>query len=408
MENPKGEFVPGMFAKVRLALGEPHKALLLPESAITRGLRAETSVLIVNDKNRLEERSVTLGGRFDGLREIREGLKSSDLVIQSLRGPDLNLRPGVEVNPREEKGSPHKKPVGDGGAAAPQPLPELPVNGPALIVTAIYPGANAQTVEETVAAPISQQINGMEGLVHQFASCTNDGEMRMTLFLKKGTDLNAAQVAAQNRIALALPALPEEIKRSGITVKKRPVHLLGVAFTSPTGRYDQIYLANYAHIQIRDELAGVAGVGEVTLYGDQNPGPQLRLEIDRVRVAALGLTVNDVVSALHNQNLSTSGVADEKLNVAFNGRRADPETIGDLILKATKEGRMVRLRDVAKIELASGWNTTTSLDGKPCVLLLVARSYDADAKETAKAVRERVKKLQELAPEGLEMRLIDE
>jgi RND family efflux transporter MFP subunit len=400
LENPKSELLPGMFAKVRIALGQPRKALLLPESALFTS--DGVGVLVVTDKNVLESRKVEVGGRFDELYEVKQGLKATDVVVRDPRGRKV----GDEVKPREgEKLSPAKP--GPGGVSAPRPLPELPVNGPALIVTATYLGANAHVVDETVAGPISQQINGMEGLVHQFASCTNDGEMRLTLLLKKGTDLNTAQVVAQNRVALALPALPEVVNRQGISVKKRTVQLLSLALLATDDSRDHFYLARFADKQIKDEVSRVAGVGDVSFFGDVNPQVQMRLEFDRTRLAALGVTVNDVVTTLHNQNLSTGTATNESLIVSSIGRVVDAETLTDLIVKANKEGRMIRLRDVAKVEMTSGVSSMTTLDGKACVVLLISRTFDADAKETEKAVRERIEALKKVLPTGLDFRVIE-
>jgi RND family efflux transporter MFP subunit len=404
MDNPKGDVLPGMFAKVRIALGEPHKVLLVPASATYRDAKQSPNVYfvyVIDEKNVVVERQIRVGTRVGDDLAIEDGLKPGERILEDY---NCGARPGTEITPKEKKPSLGKKP-GDGGVSAPRPMPELPINGPALIVTTTYPGADAHTVEETVAGPISKELASMEGLVHQFSTCTNDGALRLTLVLKKGTDLRTAQVVAQNRVALASPRLPEAVNRQGIAVKRRTVHLLNVVVTSPTGRYDRQYLANYASLQICDELARVAGVGDVAFHGDAGPTPQVQIQFDKVKLAAFGLTMADAMHAVQAE-ITPSGLV--KPGIALVDRPKDIDAMGDIVVKFVREGQPLKLRDVARIELVSGWSTTTTLDGKSCVILLVSRTFDADAKETEKAVRERLKKLQEAAPAGIELRVVDE
>jgi RND family efflux transporter MFP subunit len=204
LPNPKGEVYPGQFVRVRLTLGPARKALLVPDAGVTR-TSAGARVLVVNDKNILEERPVKLGPLAGGLRVIEEGLGPNDwVVVGGLPG----LKAGDEIKPRREKmpaGAAPGEELRPGGTGWRPPLPEFPGVGPALLVTTIYPGANARTVQETVAAPIEKQLDGLEGVVHRFLVCTDEGEMRLTLTFKKGTDLNTAMVLARNRVALAEP-----------------------------------------------------------------------------------------------------------------------------------------------------------------------------------------------------------
>lgn len=404
MDNPKGDLLPGMFARVRITLGEPRKALLVPNISVFTWINRASGgqgygVMVVDEKNTVKLREVKRGSLHGTMREIEAGLTTADRV-----STNPNVSEGKEVTPVEEKATPDKKPGGDGGAFTPRPLPDIPIQGPALIITANYPGANAHTVEETVAGPISKQIDGMEGLVHQFATCTDAGDASLTLVLRTGTDLNAAQVLAQNRVALSLPALPEAVNRQGITVKKRTVNFLSVAVLSPNDSRDRQFVAAYAEERLKDELGRVAGVGAVTFYGETSPAPQVRIEYDRARLAVFGLTIADAMRAVQAE---TSPSALVRPGVTIADRPKSVEEIGNVVVKATN-AHIVRLKDVARLDEVAVWNTTTTLDGKPCVILLVSRAFDADARETAKAVRERLKKLQESAPEGLEMRVIDE
>jgi len=289
-----------------------------------------------------------------------------------------------------------------------RPLAELPGSGPALVVTTACPGATAQVVEDTVAGPISQELNGMDKVTHHVLACADDGTMRLTLMFQKGTDLNLAQVMAQNRIAQALPKLPEVVRQTGITVKKRGVYLGAVALVSPTDRYDRTFLANYAKLQLRDELARVPGIADATFYGDTEPGRQVRLLVDGDKMAALGMTTSDLVTTLRGQGLSVEmPPGGRHLALTFTGRLADPADFKEILVKAGKDGQAVRLGAVASVEEVEGWGNTTAVDGKPALILLVSRLTDADARATAKALRDRLAELGKVLPEGLEVKVID-
>src|SRR5262249_12909582 len=185
-------------------------------------------------------------------------------------------------------------------------LPELPVAGPALLVTASYPGASATVVQETIAAPIEQQLNGLEGVLQRFAICTNQGELQLTLIFKKGTDLDRALTLAQNRVAIALPQLPDVVRQNGVSVKKRPVFLLGLALLSPDSSHDREFLARFAD-QMRDELVRTPAVADVTFLGAKGPLPQFAIHFDREKLAARGLTITRALEVLREQNLQSAG-----------------------------------------------------------------------------------------------------
>ena len=340
-----------------------------------------------------------------GLAEVKAGLTADDRVV---RDPARH-RAGQEVKPQPVTDRPAKpRGLGRTPPRPARPPADFSGPGPALVVTATYPGASAEVVEGTVAGPIGQELNGLEKVTHHVLACADDGTMRLTLLFEKGTDLNRAQVVAQNRIAQALPKLPEVVRQNGITVKKRGVHLAAVALVSPNDRYDRVYLANYAKLQLRDELARVPGMADATFYGDTEPGKQVRLVVDRERMAALGLTISDVANALRDQGLSVEVPPGARhLAITFTGRLADPDGFKDIILKAGKDGERVRLGAVARVEEAEGWGNTTALDGKPAVILLVSRLPDADPKAAAKALRDRLAELAKGLPDGVEVKVID-
>src|SRR5690242_4730294 len=190
------------------------------------------------------------------------------------------------------------------GAVAAVNLPVAqypPITPPSIWVSCTYPGANAQVVADSVAAPIEQQVNGVEGMMYMVSQSNNDGSYQLTVTFKPGVNLNFAQVLVQNRINLALPLLPDVVKQAGVTTRKRNPDILQViALYSPGGRYDQLYLSNYATIKIKDELARVDGVGDVQQFGQQDYS--LRVWIDPDRLAGLNMTAADVANAIREQN----------------------------------------------------------------------------------------------------------
>lgn len=403
LANPKDEVRPGQRATVRVPLSNPRKALLVPEQAIDHSGAGGYTVLIVSDKDVLEQRRIEIGQVADGLVEVTAGLKPGDRVA---RDP-ARLQAGQPVKPQTAPDRANKN--GDLGVGLPpeRPVPELPGTGPALVVQAKYPGANAAVVAEVVSAPIDQQINGLEKLTHRVLACGNDGTMRLTLLFETGTDLNKAQVLAQNRVAMALPQLPDEVRRLGPSVKKRGVFLAAVAVRSPTDQYDRIFLANYAKARLGDELARVPGVADVTFYGDTEPGKQVRLLIDREKLARMGLTVSGLADALRDQGLTASIMGGHNPSLSLAGHLPDPDQLGRMEV-ANDKGQKVPIGNVARIELATGWGTATALDGKPCVLLLVSRLTDADVKATSKVLRDQMAELAKQAPEGVELKVIGE
>ena len=256
------------------------------------------------------------------------------------------------------------------------PLAQYPdITPPTVEVSAYYPGANAQVVADTVAAPIEQQVNGVENMMYMSSQCTNDGNYTLTVTFKPGVDLNMAQVLVQNRESLAEPILPELVKRRGVSVKKKsPSILMIINVFSPDGSRDNLYLSNYATIQLRDELARLDGVGDITYIGQRNYS--MRVWLDPQKMAFRNLTSSDVVTAIEQQNIQVAAgqlgqppVANGQafqFTITTLGRLSDSEQFADMILKADATGGIVRLRDVARVELgAQGYDQACTLDGKP-------------------------------------------
>jgi multidrug efflux pump len=292
------------------------------------------------------------------------------------------------------------------------PLAQFPsISPPTVQVTCNYPGANAKDVAEAVAAPIEQQVNGVEGMMYMSSQCTNDGTYNLTVTFKHGVDLDMAQVLVQNRVNLAVPLLPDVIKQTGVTTLKRsPDILLGFAINSPNGRYDQLYLSNYALMQIRDELSRVPGVGDVFLFGQRDYS--MRIWVDPERLAARGMTAGDVVNAIREQNAQVAtgsigqppmrGGQAQQITLSTLGRLADVEQFENIILKVSRDGRMTRVKDVARVELgAKSQDVNVRFDDKPTTFLAVFQMPDANALETHDRVVAKMNELAQNFPEGV-------
>ncbi len=307
--------------------------------------------------------------------------------------------------------------LGGGIAVWVLPVAQYPeITPPTVEVSASYPGADAQTVANTVAAPIEQQVNGVEGMLYMSSQCTNDGAYTLTVTFNLGVDLNMAQVLVQNRVAMALPVLPDLVTRKGVAVKKKsPNVLMIVNLSSPDGSRDNLYLSNYATIQLRDELARLPGVGDITYLGQRDYS--MRLWLDPGKMAKLNLSPSDVVATIQQQNAQVAagqiGQPPVPSGQVFQytmttlGRLVDVEQFAEMMIKTDAQGRIVRVRDVARIELgAQGYDQTCTLDGKPSVALSVYQLPGTNALKTASLVREKMEELKKRFPEGLDYSIV--
>ncbi|WFU72375.1 MULTISPECIES: multidrug efflux RND transporter permease subunit [unclassified Bradyrhizobium] len=292
------------------------------------------------------------------------------------------------------------------------PVSEYPqVVPPTVVVTTQYPGASAQTVSDTVAAPIEQEINGVEDMLYLYSQATSNGQLTITVTFKLGTDLDKAQVLVQNRVAIAQPRLPEEVQRNGVTTRKNSPDILMVVFMlSPDDTFDQLYISNYALLQVRDQLLRLDGVGDIQIFGARDYS--MRLWLDPDRIANLGLTSTEVIAAIRAQNIQIAGgqIAEPPItdrafqpNLTFTGRLKDPRQFEDILIKAGSDGRVVRLRDVARIELgALAYSTNSFLLRKSAVGMLVTQRPGSNALATAKGISDTMTKLKESFPRGLD------
>jgi hydrophobe/amphiphile efflux-1 (HAE1) family protein len=292
------------------------------------------------------------------------------------------------------------------------PVAEYPqVVPPTVVVTTQYPGASAQTVSDTVAAPIEQQINGVEDMLYLYSQATSNGQLTITVTFKLGTDLDKAQVLVQNRVAIAQPQLPDEVQRNGVVTRKNSPDILMVVFMlSPDDSFDQLYISNYALLQVRDQLLRLDGIGDIQIFGARDYS--MRLWLDPDKIANLGLTAGDVVAAIRAQNLQITGgqlaappIADRAFqpNLTFTGRLKDIQQFEDILVKAGQDGRTVRLRDVARIELgALDYTTNSFLLRKTAVAMLVTQRPGSNALATAKNISDTMAKLKANFPKGLD------
>ena len=243
------------------------------------------------------------------------------------------------------------------------PVAQYPdIAPPTIQVSASYPGASAETIAETVAAPIEEEINGVDGMLYISSQSSAAGQTTITVTFKPGTDLDTAQVLVQNRVALAEPRLPEEVRRLGIsTIKANPDALLVVHMYSPDRSRNQLYISNYIRLQMRDRLQRLKGVGQIRAFGFREYS--MRVWIDPERAASFNLTGEDIVTALRGQNVEIAGGTLDapptdkqgafQVNLEAQGRLKTPDEFGNVIVKQEKGGRLVRLKDVARIELGA-------------------------------------------------------
>ncbi len=297
------------------------------------------------------------------------------------------------------------------------PISEYPeVVPPTVVVRAVYPGANPKTISETVAAPLEQAINGVEHSLYMFSQATSDGVMTLTITFNLGTNLDNAQVEVQNRVSQALPKLPEEVRRLGVTTTKTsPDLLMVVHLFSPDGRYDDIYVRNYATLQVRDVLSRLNGVGQVRVFGSGDYA--MRVWLDPNKVAAKGLTASEVVAAIREQNVQvaagavgqqpTSSAVATELLINTKGRLATEDEFGAIVVKSGPGGERVQLRDVARVELgASEYALRSLLNNQAAVALPIAQLPGSNAIATSDAVRATMKELKKNFPDGLDYDIV--
>ena len=295
------------------------------------------------------------------------------------------------------------------------PLSEYPqVTPPTVQVTASYPGANPQVIADTVASPLEQAINGVEGMMYMQSQMSTDGRMVLTISFEQHVDPDVAQIQVQNRVSRALPRLPPDVQRIGVvTEKTAPDILMVVHMLSPGDHYDPLYVSNYAMLNVRDELARLPGIANVIIGGEGEYA--MRVWLDPKKVASRGMTASDVVAAIREQNVQVAAGsigqqpnASSAFQVTVNalGRLTTEEQFGDIVIKAGASGQVTRLRDVARLELGSdNYTMRGQLNGENAVGLQILMTPGSNALDTSSAVRATMERLQAKFPEGIEYKI---
>ena len=292
------------------------------------------------------------------------------------------------------------------------PIAEYPdVVPPSVVVRTVYPGANPKVIAEAVATPLEEAINGVEGMMYLKSVAGSDGVLQMTVTFRPGVDADDAAVRVQNRVSQALARLPEDVRRQGVTTQKQsPTFLMVVHLTSPDGRYDTLYLRNYARLHVKDALARIPGVGDAQIFGGGDYA--MRAWLDPDRIAALGLTASDVVAAMREQNVQVSAgqlgadpMPDSRFLTLINaqGRLRSEEEFGRVVLKAGADGQVVYLSDVARLELgASDYTLRSKLDGSNAVGIGIFQAPGANALQIRDEVLATMDGLAQTFPQGVE------
>ena len=293
------------------------------------------------------------------------------------------------------------------------PVAQYPeVAPPTVQITTKYPGASAEIVSQTVATPLEEQINGVENMLYMVSQATGDGNLTLTVTFKLGTNLDNAQVLTQNRVAIATPQLPQEVQRQGIITKKNsPDLMMVINMVSPDNSLDQLYISNYATLQIKDPIARIDGVGDVQIFGARDYS--MRIWLDPDRLAELNLTADDVTSAVRGQNIQVSagslGAPPVKspsafeINVQTLGRLISPRQFEDIVIKSDGNGRVTRIRDVGHVELgAQNYNLDANLSGKTSAAIGIFQLPGSNALATADRVKAEMRELKLRFPAGLD------
>src|SRR3954447_9298025 len=296
------------------------------------------------------------------------------------------------------------------------PITEYPqIAPPTVVVSASYAGASAEVVAQTVAAPIEQEINGVDNMLYVVSQSTGNGAVSISVVFKTGTNIDQAQVLVQNRVSIALPRLPEEVQRVGVTVRKNsPDLMLVIHLISPDGRLDQQYISNYATINIKDVITRIDGVGDTIVFGARDYA--MRVWLDPAKIQSRSLTASDVVAALRAANVQVAAGAINQpparspggfeIAVQTLGRLTSPDQFSDIVVATDQDGRVTRLRDIARVELGSqNYTTNAYLDNQVATAIDIFQRPGSYALATAAAVLRTMDELAKSFPSGLSYRV---
>jgi len=307
--------------------------------------------------------------------------------------------------------------LGGGIAVFTLPVTQYPdITPPTVEVSTVFPGANAEDVVKTVASPIEERVNGVEDMLYMSSQSANDGSYTLTVTFRPGTDLNLAQVLVQNRVNLAQPVLPDLVKRRGVTVKKKsPSVLMIINLYSPKQTRDNLYLSNYATIQLRDELSRLSGVGDIVFLGQRDYS--MRVWLDPDQLAVRNLTAADVIRAIEQQNIQVAAgqvgqppVAKGQIfqyTMSTLGRLSDAKQFDNIIIRSLPDGRIIRLKDVAETQLgALAYDQVCTLDQQPSVAMSIYQLPGSNALDTANQVRQKMAELETRFPDDVKYQIV--
>jgi HAE1 family hydrophobic/amphiphilic exporter-1 len=299
------------------------------------------------------------------------------------------------------------------------PIAQYPdITPPVVQVKAYFPGADPKVIADTVASPIEQEVNGVQGMLYMASTSAADGSYTLSVTFELGTDIDMATVLVQNRVATAIPKLPQEAQRQGVTTKKVSSALVTViCLFSSDGRFDDLYLANYVNLRIKDELSRISGVGDVVVYPVKDYG--MRIWLDPRKMESRDLTVNDVIAALQEQNVQVAAgsvgqrpnapYTDFQLNINTKGRLTEEEQFADIIVKTGEGGKVTRVKDIARVDLGGkAYDTFSIFSGKPAATLIIYQSPGSNALQVAEAVSHAMERLKKEFPQGLDYKSIYE
>ena len=449
---------PGFFVRIRVAGATPYRAALIADKVIS-SQQGVKYVFVVKPDNTIERRNLETGKHFrrqTDRKERAQRWRESCLHAPAAAATGNESYTGAgrshQLDRRRSRAPLHPKTQNDGelgrGANAVNfphffidrpifagvisivitlvgvialstlPIAQYPeIAPPTIQVTATYPGANAKVVSETVATPIEQQVNGVENMLYMSSQSTSDGNMTLSITFKLGTNLDTAQVLVQNRVAIAIPILPPDVQRIGVTTKKQsPDITMVVHLVSPDGSLDQLFTSNYALLQVRDELARLDGVGDINVFGAREYS--MRIWLDPNKIAARDLTAQDVVQALQEQNVQVAagiigappvpkGATAFQYTVSTQGRLADEKEFGDIVVKTGANGQVTRVRDIARVELAArDYTVNSGLGGKPATAIAIFQLPGSNALATSDAVRKKMAELKQRFPAGLDYTIV--
>ena len=421
LDNPKGLLKSGLYVSITLPYGEQQQAILLPDASIGTDQLGKY-IYVVNDSNIVRYRHIETGQLIgDSLRQIRAGITPRERYVTKAL---MKVRDGLIPKPMFSKFF-IDRPIFATVLAllivvaglvtlGILPIAQYPdITPPTVQVSAVYPGANAQTVAQTVGIPIEQQVNGVDGMLYMSSNSSSSGAYSLTITFAVGTDIDMATVQVQNRVSVAQSSLPTPVVVQGVTVQKQSSNIvMFLTMTSDSKDYDGLYLSNYAKLNLVDQLTRVPGVGAVNVMGAGDYS--MRIWLDPAAMRIRYLSPADVYQAIQSQNVEVSAgnvgqpIGTDNKNayqysLTVKGRLTSPEEFGNIILRTETGGKILRLRDVAHIDLGSAsYSVVSQLDGKPTAAIAIYQQPGSNSLDVSKGVKAKMQELSQNFPAGIQ------